>query len=46
MQKTGQPYVEATGKLKRDNEMTKVVIATHPQGKPEDKWVQEVIEAF
>jgi len=44
--KTGKTFSEAVGEFKHDNQTTKVVIAGHPQGKPEDEWVQEVTEAF
>ena len=44
--KNGWDHVEATGKYECNNKTVSVVVATHPQGKPEKKWVQEVIEAF
>lgn len=42
----GQVHVEAEGKFECNNQTTKVVVATHPQGKPEKEWVEEVIAAF
>lgn len=40
-------YVEGFGNTIADNcEIGRYVIASHPQGKPEDPWVKEVMEAF
>ena len=44
--RTGKTYSEAVGEFKRDNLTTKVVVAVHPQGKPEETWVQEITQAF
>jgi len=41
-----QRHVEAKGTFKLNNQTIQVVVATHPQGKPENEWVQEVIKAF
>lgn len=41
------PYVEAIAEITHGSGGTsKVVVATHPQGKSESNWVQEVIKAF
>lgn len=40
-------YVEAIAKIQHGSgDMTKVVVAAHPQGKSERVWVQEVMTAF
>ena len=40
-------HVEATGRLRtREGRSCATVVASHPQGKPEGKWVEEVLEAF
>ena len=40
-------YVEAIAQIPHSSgETSKVVVAAHPQGKPESIWVQEVVKAF
>ena len=40
-------HVEATGRLRtREGRSCATVVANHPQGKPEGKWVKEVLAAF
>ena len=40
-------FVEKFGRLTHhNNQLCKVVIACHPQTRPEDKWVHEVMKAF
>ena len=41
-----QTHVEAIGKLNIGKQTTKVVVATHPQAKPENDWVQEILQGF
>ncbi|MDE8343605.1 MAG: hypothetical protein POG24_07290 [Acidocella sp.] len=38
--------VKAIGHLQQDDCVTKCVVATHPQGKNESRWVEEVVNAF
>ncbi len=46
IRKTDGTYVEAVGKPKIGDQPMNVVVATHPQGKPENEWVHEVLEGF
>jgi hypothetical protein len=40
-------HVEAVGQCKFSSEyISKIVVATHPQGKPENAWSKQVLEAF
>jgi hypothetical protein len=40
-------YVQAVGKmLESSHDASTMVVAVHPQGKPEGSWVQEVVEAL
>ena len=42
-----QQYVEAFGKITNPQQLQSlIVVAAHPQGKKEDIWVREVLEAF
>jgi hypothetical protein len=39
-------HVVAVAQLKINSQKTKIVVATHPQGKPEEEWVSEVVTSF
>lgn len=44
---TSSSYVEATAEISHNSGCPiRVVVAAHPQGKPESIWVSEVIQAF
>jgi hypothetical protein len=42
----GYSYVEGFGQIQCGDKSSKVVIASHPQGKNEKLWVSEVVSAF
>ena len=46
MHKSNSKWVDASGTLSLKGFTTKIIIAKHPQGKPETEMLHEIIDAL